>query len=93
MSDKFALTELKRDNNITIIQLKDKDVVYIQLPEPDPDDTRTKREIQRMAHTFFLHLFEDYDVKIAVEHMPLNLTIITKKEEFVARLGDKIVEL
>lgn len=93
MSDKFDLKEFAVGNKITYIELKDGDFVYIQLPEPDADDTRDKHEIRQSAHKFFEWAFENMNVKVGVEHLPLNITVLTKKEEFVARLGDDIVQL
>ena len=92
MSERFELQdEFMTGNNITHITINDKDVLWIQLPEPEEGADRKK--VQQDATRFFHYLFEDFDVKIAVEFIPLNLTVLTKKEEFVARLGDKIVEL
>jgi len=93
--DKFSLKEFATGNNVTHIELKDGDVLYIQLPDPGPDvDEKERWSIQSKASNFFQHyLFDDFDVKVAVEFAPLNITILTKKEEFVARLNDKIVQL
>ena len=95
MSEKFSIEQFSTGNNFTHIELKGGDVLYIQLPDPGPDKTEEeRRSIKSKASNFFQnYLFEEYDVKIEVEFMPLNITILTKKEEFVARLGDKIVEL
>ena len=93
MSDKFDLEEFATGNSVTHIKLNDKDVVYIQIPEPEGLTAQQREKERRQVHEFFSWLLSDFDIKVAVEYIPLNITVLTKKEEFVARLGDKIVEL
>ncbi len=93
MTDKFDLEQFTNDNNVTHITINDKDVVYIQIPEPEGKSDDELEQDRRQVHSFFEWLLSDFDIKVAVEYMPLNITVLTKKEEFVARLGDKIVEL
>ena len=91
--DKFDLKTFAEGNNVTYIELAEGDFVYVQLSEPRPDETLTREEVRRNAHRFFEWAFEGHKVKLGVEYAPLQITVLTKKEEFVARLGDDIVQL
>jgi len=91
--DKFDLKDFAEGNNVTYIHLNDGDFVYIQIPKPENTGADDLNEVRRNANNFFQHVFKDMDVGFSADFQPLKFTIITKKEEFVARLNDDIVQL
>jgi len=93
MSNKFDLTEFATGNNVTVIELKDGDFVYIQIPKPENMGVDELSKIRENGDDFFKYVFQNMNVKHAVDFVPLKFTILTKKEEFVARLNDDVVQL
>lgn len=91
--DKFNLKKFATGNNVTVVELKDGDFIYIQIPKPENMSVTELKEIRSKAHDFFDWAFKDMNVKHTVDFAPLQFTVITKKEEFVARLNDDIVQL
>jgi len=91
--ESFDLKEFANNNNVTVIELKDGDFVYIQIPKPENCNAEDLDTVRSNANNFFHHVFEGMNVKHSADFVPLNFTIITKKEEFVARLNDDIVQL
>lgn len=89
--EKFNLKEFATNNNVTIIELKDKDFLYIQIPRIKTDSLSEREERRRHAVTCFSHFLPH--TKLLVGDELLKFTVITKKEEFVARLNDSIVQL
>lgn len=93
MNDKFDMKEFATDNNVTFIELKDNDVVYVQIPKPKGMSENELMNRRGTAAQYFEWLFEGLNVKVSADFEPLQFTVITKKEEFVARLNDDIVQL
>lgn len=89
----FNLKEFSEDNNITHIHLNDGDFIYIEMPKPENATDKELGKIRGNAEVFFEWVFKNMDVRYSVEFTPLKFTVITKKEEFVARLNDDIVQL
>ena len=89
----FDLKEFASNNNVTVIELKDGDFVYIQIPKPENLGVEDLAKVRSNGDKFFHHVFEGMNVKHSCDFVPLKFTIITKKEEFVARLNDDIVQL
>jgi len=87
----FDLKEFATGNNVTVIELNGDDFLYIQIPKVETDSKNERNTRMFMAHRCFEHLLPK--VKFLVDDTPLKFTIITKKEEFVARLNDDIVQL
>lgn len=93
MTDTFDLKEFADNNNVTVIELKDGDFVYIQIPKPDNCNAEDLETVRSNANNFFNYVFKDMNVKHSADFTPLQFTVITKKEEFVARLNDDIVQI
>ena len=93
MSNKFDLKEFATGNNVTYISLNEGDFVYIEMEKPENLTAEKLEELRLNARKFFDWVFKDTKIKHAVEYTPLKFTIITKKEEFVARLNDDIIQL
>lgn len=91
--DKFNLKEFATGNNVTYIHLSDGDFVYIQIPAPENLNKAELDNVRASAHKFFDWAFTDMNVRYSVDFPPLQFTVITKKEEFVARLNDDIIQL
>lgn len=89
--EKFNLKEFATNNNVTIIELKDEDFLYIQIPRIETDSVEDRKIRLMNAIQCFNHFLPK--TKILVDDEPLKFTVITKKEEFVARLNDSIVQL
>jgi hypothetical protein len=88
--EKFDLQEFSEGNNVTYIKLNDGDFVYIQIPKPENTGAKDLEEVRHNANRFFDWAFKDMNIRHSAD---LKFTIITKKEEFVARLNDDIVQL
>ncbi len=93
MSDKFNLQEFKENNHVTYIHLNDGDFVYIQIPKPENMNPDELAKVRDNANRFFDWVFTDMNVRHSTDFTPLNITVLTKKEEFVARLGDDIIQI
>lgn len=93
MKEKFDLKEFAEGNNVTYIHLNDGDFVYIQIPKPEDTGDEELRKIRVNADNFFEWAFKDMGVKHSADFIPLKITVLTKKEEFVARIGDDIVQI
>ncbi len=93
MSDKFDLKEFAVGNNVTYIHLNDGDFVYVQIPKPENMNADELQKVRTNADQFFEWVFKDMDVRCSADFVPLKITVLTKKEEFVARIGDDIVEI
>ena len=91
MSDKFNLKEFATGNNVTVIELAEDDFLYIQIPKVETDSEEDRRTRMSNASKCFNHFLPD--VKFLVDDIPLKFVVITKKEEFIARLNDEIVQL
>lgn len=91
--ENFDLKEFANNNNVTVIELTDGDFVYIQIPKPENLGVEDLAKVRENGDNFFRHVFKDMNVKHSCDFLPLKFTIITKKEEFVARLNDDIVQL
>ncbi len=91
--ESFDLKEFAENNNVTVIELKDGDFVYIQIPKPDNCNAKDLEKVRSNANQFFDYVFKDMNVKHSVDFTPLQFTVITKKEEFIARLNDDIVQI
>ena len=93
MTSNFDLKEFAKNNNVTVIELKDNDFVYIQIPKPANTGSKDLDEHRKNVNEFFMWAFKDMKIKHTADYEPLQFTVITKKEEFVARLNDEIVQL
>ena len=91
--DKFDLKEFAEDNNITHVHLSDGDFVYIQIPKPENMNVKELDKHRQTVNEFFIWAFKDMKIKHTADFSPLKFTVITKKEEFVARLNDDVVQL
>lgn len=90
---KVDIKEIVPDANVTHIHLGEKDFLYIQMERPSGANEKELKEKQFNATKYFDWALEDFGVKFSVEFEPLKFTVISKKEEFVARLNDNIVQL
>jgi len=91
--DNFDLKEFADNNAVTVIELNDGDFVYIQIPKPENMGTEDLDKVRSNANQFFDHVFKDMNVRHSADFVSLQFTVITKKEEFVARLNDDIVQI
>ena len=89
----FDLKEFTDRNNVTHIHLNDGDFIYIQIPKPENTGVDDLNEVRNNANRFFDYVFKDMNVRHSADFVPLKFTVITKKEEFVARLNDDVVQL
>ena len=89
----FDLKEFAENNNVTVIELKEGDFVYIQIPKPENLGVDDLAKVRENGDNFFRHVFKGMKVSHSVDFVPLKFTVITKKEEFVARLNDDIVQI
>lgn len=88
---KFNRKDFITDNKVTVIELDESDFLYIQIPKVESDSEEDRRTRMFNAAQCFDHFLPD--VKFLIDDVPLKFTVITKKEEFVARLNDNIVQL
>jgi hypothetical protein len=94
MSNPFDTGVPVAAGNVTQVTVGKGDFVYVQLKYPGEEECGLSREDYRIrCNKFFQWVFGDEGVKFTCDYPELKFTVLTKKEEFVARLNDDVVQL